>query len=157
MSSQHEKDKNRSWLFMLSCHKAMFSSTGFIFCICPMGMLYLTFFVRCMVWFSRQMNAIRCTKTKQMQLKQSLLHLNLFQWSAFITHWLSRFHSRNFSVMQGVSAYKMLCSFLLHRSDTGLCCFCGYAHSIKICANLFKTLLASFDTSGWKDVDPQLE
>jgi len=68
---------------------------------------------------------IRCTKNKPIKLNKA----SSFYYQLFITHWLSHFHSRNFSLKQGVSAYKMLCSFLLHRSDTGLSCFCGYAHS----------------------------
>ena len=49
--------------------------------------------------------------------------------SSLVAHWLSRFYCRKFPLRQGVSAYKMVCSSLLHRSEACLFCLHGYAQS----------------------------
>lgn len=76
-------------------------------------------------------------------------------WLAFIAHSLSRFYSRKFPLKQGVSAYKMVCRSLLHRSEAGLFCFSGYAQSQQPnCLNHYEKRTnwhaSSYTWQGWR-------
>lgn len=76
-----------------------------------------------------QQNLLKMVPFSQTKNLNTLYFNTFLWWSAFIAHSLSRFYSRKFPLKQGVSAYKMVCRSLLHRSEAGLFCSSGYAQS----------------------------
>lgn len=72
-------------------------------------------------------SSISCQTKYPVLLFKNLNTISLF--SSYCSFAVSFLYSRKFPLNQGVSAYKMVCSSLLHRSEACLFCLCGYVQS----------------------------